>query len=1389
MNDIQLKPDYIFETSWEVCNKVGGIHTVLCTKARLLQQEWGDHLVMIGPDLQTGKGRNPEFLEDDSLFPVLKAGMLQEGLPVRTGRWNIPGKPLVVLIDFTPLFRQKDEIFTQLWVKYHLDSLHGQWDYIEPALFGYAAGKAIACFYHSHLNSTDKIIAQFHEWMTGTGILYLEEQAPQVATVFTTHATVIGRAIAGTGQPFYRSFDTINAEQAAREMNIVSKYSLERITANIADCFTCVSEFTGQECEHFLGKRPDFITPNGFDASFIPAQASFATLRAAARERILAVAEAVLQQAIPSDSLLVIKSGRYEFRNKGIDIFIDSLSRLSGDNTLQKDVLAFIFVPANNTGPRKQVQEQLRHPDISHPLTGEVLTHNLQGADTDPITVGIRKAKLDNAPGSKVKVLFVPTYLDGMDGIFNMAYYDILIGFDLAVFPSYYEPWGYTPLESLAFHIPAVTTSVSGFGATVRQLPDYTGEGITVLDRYDDNDDEISKQIARIISDYASASPVEKEKQRAAAAKISQKFSWDNLLYRYKMAYDFALQKSLQREQLFRGKPQAQPVTISYSHDRLPQWRSIQVQPGLPATLQALQKISRNLWWTWNNDAKKMFAYIDNPRWEACGRNPLALLNTLNLADIRRLEKDVTFLEMLARTEQAFDDYMQAAANRKPPLTAFFSMEYGLQADLKLYAGGLGVLAGDYLKAASDGNRNIVAVGLLFKQGYLKQKISGQNEQLSLPDPLELDILPIYPVHNEKGEHHTVQLAFPGRTVTALIWKLAVGRVSLYLLDTDLPSNHAEDRLITAQLYSAEPDMRLKQEILLGIGGVRMLQLLDIKPDIYHINEGHAAFTGFERIHNIMHHAHLSFDEAIEIVRASTQFTVHTAVSAAIDIFGEELLRTYFAYLVHDFNTSWEQLMGLGRAVPHDKSEKFSMLFLASKLAQEINAVSKLHRHISCRLLNVLWKDFRPDELHIRSITNGVHVPSWMAVEWQQNIDEQSPGSVIWETHLSLKKALVKSTRDHLHKRLSAMHENPVKILQQLKDINEKALFIGFSRRFAPYKRAQLLFSDIQRLAAIVNNESKPLQIIIAGKAHPSDAEGLAILKQVIAASTVPELKNKVLFLEDYDIDTAAMLVQGVDVWLNTPRRGKEASGTSGMKAAINGVLNLSVDDGWWAEASRENAGWTLDTKNYYDSDALQDEQDAALLYSMLENEIIPLFFDRDAEGIPQKWTAMMKTAMLRFMNAFSMERVAGEYAASYEKLYHRSQELQAANYRLLEELVTWKKSMLANWDQIHIMAIEQPPDHQLQTLGAEFKVKIILYTGELKVNDIGVEVLFSAKGNTDNYTYSQELTITAIEASRATFEGHITLITPGAYMYSFRVFPKHKLLPHRQDFPLMMWI
>ena len=526
-----MNVELVFETSWEVCNKVGGIHTVISTKALNIINELGDNYILIGPDVWREEITNPEFIPDETLFTEWKNKAVSEGLRVKTGRWNIAGKPIVFLIDFTPFFGQQNEIFAKFWETYKLDSITGQWDYVEPALFGYGAGKVIesfTSFYREHQN----IVAQFHEWMTGTGILYIEKFAPWITTAFTTHATVLGRSIAGNNRPLYGKMKEYNPVQISREFNVVAKQSLERLSALEADVFTTVSEITGRECSFFIGKDVDIVTPNGFEDSFVPANDLFEERRLAAREKLRKVAEAVLGYTLSKKCLFIASSGRYEFRNKGIDIYINSLGELNKNNELADECVAFILIPAYHKGPRQDLIDILYNNGPANGID-RYLTHCLHYPTSDPILDSIQNNGLTNSKESNIKIIFVPSYLNGDDGIFNLSYYDLLIGFDLTVFPSYYEPWGYTPLESLMFSIPTITTSLSGFGLWVKKYSKEPGNGIVIIERTDDNEAKVITEIRNFIKKFSGLSKEEVNAARLKAHEISRIAMWDNLVKYY----------------------------------------------------------------------------------------------------------------------------------------------------------------------------------------------------------------------------------------------------------------------------------------------------------------------------------------------------------------------------------------------------------------------------------------------------------------------------------------------------------------------------------------------------------------------------------------------------------------------------------------------------------------------------------------------------------------------------------------------------------------------------------------------------------------------------------------------------------------------------------------
>ncbi|MCK4569897.1 MAG: alpha-glucan family phosphorylase, partial [Bacteroidales bacterium] len=948
MNDQILKPDYIFETSWEICNKVGGIYTVLSTKARTIVEDYGDKYILIGPDVWMETRQHPDFIEDPGIFASWREKASAEGLSIRTGRWNVSGFPVVILVDFKPLFGEKDRIFFELWEQFKLDSLSGQWDYIEPAMFGYAAAKVIESFYEFKLSATDKIVAQFHEWMTGTGGLYLKENVPQVGTVFTSHATVLGRSVAGNGLPLYGQLEDYDPGRIAGDFGVKAKQSLESISANECDSFTTVSEITAAECRHFLGKNPDVITVNGFEDTFVPEGDEFLEKKDTARKKILAVAEAVTGREMPDDSMLVINSGRYEFRNKGIDIFIDALAELN-EKDLKRNIIAFITVPSNHAGPRQDVIKRLEEHSFGE-VEQPYLSHYLFDEDKDPSIRRFREKGLNNTVDDKVTVIFVPAYLDGCDGIFNLPYYDTLIGFDVSVFPSYYEPWGYTPLESIAFSIPTITTSLAGFGAWVNEGFDVKHTGVLVSERTDDNDAEVVADIRDTLLDFLGMDDKSYVAACSEAREISLNALWKSFVENYRQAWSIALEKVELRSELFRGKQQQfrlfEYVPASGS-DTDPKWKKVNVKAEIPIKLKGLFELSRNLWWTWNCDAEALFRSVNPDLWEKCDHNPVAMLEMLTLERYKELEQDNDFVSLLKSVLIKFHDYMAEKPGDEKPLISYFSMEFGLHESVKIYSGGLGILAGDYLKQASDSNMHMIGVGLMYRFGYFSQQLAPHGEQISHNYRQRFSHLPIKPVLDENGEWVKVSIALPGRSMYAKAWRLDVGRIPLYLLDADIHDNQAKDRAITHQLYGGDNEHRLKQELLLGVGGIRFLETMDIKPDVYHCNEGHAAFIGIERMRKLVQGRIINFPMAREIVMSSTLFTTHTPVPAGHDSFSEDLLRTYIPHYASSLNISWDEFMGLGRMDVYDKRNAFSMSVLALKLSQEVNGVSKIHGEVS----------------------------------------------------------------------------------------------------------------------------------------------------------------------------------------------------------------------------------------------------------------------------------------------------------------------------------------------------------------------------------------------------------------------------------------------------------
>jgi len=1406
-----MKVDFLFETSWEVCNKVGGIHTVISTKALNIVEELGDNYILIGPDVWREEVKNPEFNPDDTLYVEWRGRAESEGFKIKTGRWNIAGKPLVFLIDFTPYFGQQNEIFARFWETYKLDSLTGQWDYIEPALFGYASGKLIdsfTSFYSEHHN----IVAQFHEWMTGTGILYLESKAPWIATAFTTHATVLGRCVAGNNRPLYGNMKDFNPGQVAREFNVVAKQSLEKLSACTADVFTTVSGITSRECSHFLGKEVDIVTPNGFEDSFVPGPEFFEEKRKAARLKLKNVAEAVLGYKLSDDCMFVANSGRYEFRNKGVDIFIDSLGGLNKKDNLKKECVAFIMMPAYHKGPRQDINEILNNDTVQNG-GDKYLTHSLHYPSTDPILQRINENHLSNDKKSQVKIIFVPSYLNGNDGIFNMSYYDLLIGFDLTVFPSYYEPWGYTPLESLMFSIPTVTTSLSGFGLWVKEYFQNPGNGIAIIERTDDNESRVINEIREFMWMFFNLSDNEISEARSKAHDISRIAMWDSLVKYYFTAYEKALLQSSERREEpreFAGFVEAPGLVVRKPH-QVPVWKDIYVQSDVPEKLSALKDLSNNLWWSWNTDAGSIFRRMDPSLWEEVKHNPKLLLEKIDYKRLLVLEDDDEFVADLRKVDKAFKDYMNRPDDPEKPSVAYFCMEFGIHPCLKIYSGGLGILAGDYLKEASDSNCNIYGVGFLYRYGYFRQKLGPKGEQLTIYEAEDFSRLPISPVKDQNGNHLVVSLVWPGRTIMIRVWETKVGKVSLFLLDTDFDDNSPSDRTVTHYLYGGDHENRLRQELILGIGGIRALDAMGIKPDLYHSNEGHSAFISLERLRTMIETHHLTFYQALEAVRSSTLFTTHTPVPAGHDAFDEDMLRKYISHYHTRLNISWEELIALGKC-EGDPDKKFNMSFLATRMSQEVNGVSKLHGEVSQGMFNKLWPGYLKEELFIGYVTNGVHQPTWTADSWKEVWKEITGSSGfdqtdrlqweklytvndqrIYEVKKQLKKTLFTFIRKRLQTAMIDKHVSPRSLINISTHLDEKALTIGFARRFATYKRAALLFRDLDRLAKIVNNPDRPVQFIYAGKAHPHDGGGQDLIKRIYEVSQMPQFTGKVIFLENYDIELAKYLVQGVDIWLNTPTRPLEASGTSGEKAVMNGTIHFSVLDGWWVEGYRAYAGWALPKKRTFANQDLQDDIDAETIYNMLQYEIVPAYYSFNEQGVPVEWISHIKNTMVKVAAEFTMKRQLDDYYEKYYlKLHKRNKYLIANNFEKAKDLADWKKAMITEWDNIEVLNYNfEKPDGNIYHSGHDYKAEIALNINKIPKENVGVEFIITHMGQHGEHEFvdSKEFTLVSSKNGKCHYRAKLIPEKAGTFFYGIRIYPKHKDLPHKQDFYLLRWI
>ena len=849
-------------------------------------------------------------------------------------------------------------------------------------------------------------------------------------------------------------------------------------------------------------------------------------------------------------------------------------------------------------------------------------------------------------------------------------------------------------------------------------------------------------------------------------------------------------------------------MKIKVSNSNAPAWKEVNVKSHIPAELACLSEMARNIWWSWTPEAREMFKSLNPTLWKECGLNPVLLLERLSYETLEEMAKDEAVLARINSVYKMFREYMDVKPNAERPSVAYFCMEYGLTHVLRIYSGGLGVLAGDYLKEASDSNVDMCAVGFLYRYGYFTQSLSIDGQQIANYEASNFPNLPLERVMDENGKPLVVAVPYINYQVYAYVWKVQVGRVPLYLLDTDNELNSEFDRPITFQLYGGDWENRLKQEILLGIGGMLTLKAMGITKDVYHCNEGHAALCNLYRLTDYIKQG-LTFNQAMELVRASGLYTVHTPVPAGHDYFDEGLFGKYMSGYAQQLGITWDELMDLGRINPGDKNERFCMSTFACNTCQEVNGVSWLHGKVSQDMFSGIWKGYYPEENHVGYVTNGVHFPTWVASEWKNLytkkfdktfLSDQSNQSIweaiynvsdetIWETRQGLKNKLVAHIREEFRQSWLKNQGDPSRVVSLMQKINPNALLIGFGRRFATYKRAHLLFTDLERLAKIVNNPDYPVQFLFTGKAHPHDGAGQGLIKKIIEISRRPEFLGKIIFLENYDMQLARRLVSGVDIWLNTPTRPLEASGTSGEKALMNGVVNFSVLDGWWLEGYRPGAGWALTEKRTYQNQDYQDQLDAATIYSILENEIVPLYYNKNAKGYSEGWIQVVKNSIAQIAPHYTMKRQLDDYYTKfYNKLGSRFAVLSANDNAKAKEIAAWKETVAERWDAIEVVSATNIADLDV-TSGTDVKLTVVLDEKGLD-NAVGVEVVTietDSEGK-EHINCIDTLELVKKENNIHTFEGTHSVNHAGTFKVAYRMYPKNADLPHRQDFCYVRW-
>jgi len=1339
----QAESAFLYVVSWEVCNRLGGVYTVLESSAPHLRAFFfGEEMLYIGPDLWADRAAQAQFLEDP-VQPEVAAIAMERDVPVRFGRWNVPGQPPCALVDFGRMLERKNALLGDLWNQFGVDSIHADWDTVERVLFGYAAGKLIELHYHTTVRPRARsAVAHFHQWKSAAGILRLAETTPEVGTVYTPHGTALGRKLASEGIRLHTELESIEPDAEARARHVESQHTLEVAAAKEATVLACVSEHEGEEATHILGRRPDLITPNGFTP-----QPRSERPRDEVRAALCRTVERFLGSPVdPVATRIAISSGRYEFRNKGLDVIITALGKLKARTPPPPRPLLFLlFVSAPQTGPRPEALRRAREAELAGEPCG-VCTHNLAHPENDEVVAALEAAGIANAPGDPVRVVFAPIMLDGRDPLFPLTYAEVLQSCDLSVFPSRYEPWGLTPLESLAAHVPTITTDLTGFGRFVATLPETECAAVSVLPGGVNG--ELATSLLGEFERFLDRSDEQLSALRRCGDDVVRRTAWERQIGKLGEALDLAVERSAERGGtsaalgLSRLSSRSVVVIPARSESR-PQLYRFSVSAALPPRIARLHELARNLWWSWNAQGRALFERIAGQPLREVDDNPIRLLRSLDPQTLAAFARSKEFLAAYDATLAEFDAYL-ARPPADAPAIAYLCAEFAVHPSLPIYSGGLGVLAGDHLKSASDLALPLVGVGLRYSDGYFRQRITPEGRQgveFVAFDPREG---PITEVTGPDGAPVRIVLKMPERDLKAGVWRVEVGSVPLFLLDTLLPDTDPADRDITQRLYPSDREQRIRQEILLGMGGWRMLKAVGRVPAVCHLNEGHSAFVLFERLLDLVEGSGLTFAEASEVVRKSTVFTTHTPVPAGHDRFAEGLMRRYFGNVAQRLGLDWGEFyaLGVGASDPHH----FSMTNLALRLAGRANGVSRLHGDVSRRMSAEIWPGFHAAEAPIDSVTNGVHLATWVgpemnrlfetyvspswrratgeAVAWERA--ELIPDGELWQARREQRRRLLQHIRTATEEVGLRRGERPVQLKRRLEGVREEALWIGFARRFAPYKRATLLFRDPDRLAALLDDPGRPVRLVFAGKSHPDDREGADLVKTVVDFTTDPRFAGRVFFLEDYGIPSAQLLVQGVDVWLNTPTRPLEASGTSGMKACANGVIHMSVLDGWWVEGYDGGNGWTIGEGRAYESPEMQNEHDSRTLYGTLETEVVPLFFERDPDaGVPVGWLAKVKRSLATVPSFFNTHRMVGEYLrSSYAPLAKAAARLSEREFAGARAETARKKRIRDSWKDVHITNVSVTDLSRGSIgVGEVFEVRAQVQLGPLRPDEVEVEL------------------------------------------------------------------